>query len=77
VPLVRREDSVLVVVDAQPGFFAYDGLSQDDARRAADAVTRIAWMAGLAALLDILNDARRRIYTVLGEDIEADETGEA
>jgi nicotinamidase-related amidase len=22
VPLVRREDSVLVVVDAQPGFFA-------------------------------------------------------
>jgi len=27
--------------------------------------------------LDILNDARRRIYTVLGEDIERDETGEA
>jgi hypothetical protein len=27
--------------------------------------------------LDILNDARRRIYTVLGEDIEADESGEA
>ena len=52
-PLVRREDSVLVVVDAQPGFFAYDGLSEDDAERAADAVTRIAWMAGLAALLDI------------------------
>jgi nicotinamidase-related amidase len=53
VPLVRREDSVLVVVDAQPGFFAYDGLSEADAGRAADAVTRIAWMAGLAALLDI------------------------
>ena len=52
-PLVRREDSALVVVDAQPGFFAYDGLSEDDAKRAADAVTRIAWMAGLAALLDI------------------------
>jgi len=52
-PLVRREDSVLVVVDAQPGFFAYDALSEDDARRAADAVTRITWMAGLAALLDI------------------------
>jgi DNA-binding PadR family transcriptional regulator len=27
--------------------------------------------------LDILNDARRRIYTVLGEDIEPDETDEA
>jgi nicotinamidase-related amidase len=50
VPLVRREDSVLVVVDAQPGFFAYEALSEDDAARAADAVTRIAWMAGLAAL---------------------------
>jgi hypothetical protein len=53
VPLVRREDSVLVVVDAQPGFFAYEALSEDDAARAADAVTRSAWMAGLAALLDI------------------------
>lgn len=52
-PLVRREDSLLVVVDAQPGFFSYDALSEDDARRAADAVTRIVWMAGLAALLDI------------------------
>jgi nicotinamidase-related amidase len=53
VPLVRREDSVLVVVDAQPGFFAYEALSDDDAERAAEAVTRITWMAGLAALLDI------------------------
>jgi nicotinamidase-related amidase len=53
VPLVRRADSLLVVVDAQPGFFAYDALSEDDARRAAAAVSRITWMAGLAALLDI------------------------
>ncbi len=53
-PLVRREDSLLVVVDAQPGFFApSDALSEDDSTRAADAVTRIVWMAGLAALLDI------------------------
>ena len=52
-PLVRRADSLLVVVDAQPGFFAYDALSEDDAKRAAAAVTRIMWMAGLAALLDI------------------------
>ena len=51
-PLVRRDDSVLVVVDAQPGFYAYDGLSEDDAQEAAHAVTRIAWMAGLAGLLD-------------------------
>jgi nicotinamidase-related amidase len=53
VPLVRREDSVLVVVDAQPGFFAYDGLGEQDSIRAAKAVSRIAWMAGLAALLDV------------------------
>jgi hypothetical protein len=53
VPLVRRADSLLAVVDAQPGFFGYDGLSEDDARQAAGAVTRITWMAGLAALLDI------------------------
>jgi nicotinamidase-related amidase len=53
VPLVRREDSVLVVVDAQPGFFAYDGLGENDAVRAAKAVSRIAWMAGLATLLDV------------------------
>ena len=52
-PLVRRADSLLVVVDAQPGFFAYDALSEDDARRAAAAVSRITWMAGLATLLDI------------------------
>ena len=45
-PLVRREDSVLVVIDAQPGFVA-----AEDA--AAKALERIAWMAGLAALLGV------------------------
>jgi nicotinamidase-related amidase len=53
-PLVRREDSVFVVVDAQPGFFApSDGLSEPDSIRAAKVVSRITWMAGLAALLDV------------------------
>jgi nicotinamidase-related amidase len=46
VPLVRREDSVLVVVDAQKGFFA----PGDEAPKVAE---RIAWIAGLAALLDV------------------------
>jgi nicotinamidase-related amidase len=45
VPLVRREDSVLVVVDAQPGFVAEEA--------GAKAVERIAWMVGLAGLLDV------------------------
>src|SRR3954462_2141541 len=44
-PLVDRDDSLLVVVDAQPGFVADQG---GDA-----AVRRIAWMAGLAALLGV------------------------
>ena len=52
-PLVRREESVFVVVDAQPGSFAYDGLGETDSIRAAKAVSRITWMAGLAALLDV------------------------
>jgi nicotinamidase-related amidase len=53
VPLVRREDSVLVVVDAQPGFFAYEGLGEQDAIRASKAVARITWIAGLANLLGV------------------------
>jgi nicotinamidase-related amidase len=45
-PLVRRGDSVFVVVDAQPGFVAAE-------EAAAHALERIAWMAGLAALLGV------------------------
>jgi nicotinamidase-related amidase len=46
VPLVRREDSVFVVVDAQPGFVAAE-------EAGAKALQRIAWMAGAATLLDV------------------------
>ena len=43
-PLIDRDDSVLVVVDAQPGFFA----------TGADAVVeRIAWLVGAAAQLAV------------------------
>ena len=52
-PLVRRENSVFVVVDTQPGFFEYDALGAADAKQAAAAVARITWMAGLATLLEI------------------------
>ncbi|HYI36474.1 MAG TPA: isochorismatase family protein, partial [Thermoleophilaceae bacterium] len=44
--LIRREDSVLVVVDTQPGFLS------DDAEAAAT-VERIAWLAGMAAQMEI------------------------
>jgi len=43
-PLLDRDDSVLVVVDAQPGFLA----TEADA-----AVERMAWLVAIAALLDV------------------------
>lgn len=52
-PLVRRADSVLVVVDTQPGFVAHPAMSDDDRTAAAHTVERIAWLARVAALLDV------------------------
>jgi nicotinamidase-related amidase len=43
-PLLQRDDSVLVVVDAQPGFLAVEG---------EPAVERMAWLVGVAARLGI------------------------
>jgi len=42
VPLVRRDDSVLVVVDAQPGFFAYGVIARGILRRSAPAPRPVA-----------------------------------
>jgi nicotinamidase-related amidase len=44
--LLERDDSVLIVVDAQPGFFGGAGQSLD-------VVGRIAWLIRVAALLDV------------------------
>jgi nicotinamidase-related amidase len=44
-PLVDRADSVLVIVDAQPGFAA--------GARGDAVIDAVAWLAGVAALLDI------------------------
>jgi nicotinamidase-related amidase len=46
VPLVDRGDSVLVVVDAQPGFVA-------DSPRGEAAVLAIAWLCGMAARIGV------------------------
>jgi nicotinamidase-related amidase len=46
-PLIDRADSVLVVVDAQPGFFA------DKDPEAAATVERAIWLATVARLLEI------------------------
>jgi len=49
-PLIERADSVLVVVDAQPGF---SGASDDAAAAAAQSREVAAWLAGVAAALDL------------------------
>jgi nicotinamidase-related amidase len=51
--LIERDDSVLVVIDTQPGFFAYDEMSEQDAAEGARTVERIVWLAGMARLLGI------------------------
>ena len=49
-PLIDRSDSVLIVVDAQPGF---SGTSDDDKAAAAQARRVAAWLVGVAAALGV------------------------
>jgi nicotinamidase-related amidase len=51
--LVQREDSVLVVVDAQPGFLAKETFSDADTAAARSALARMTWLVALAARLEI------------------------
>jgi nicotinamidase-related amidase len=53
VALIDRFDSILVVIDAQPGFYAVDALSEDELGRAREAVDRARWLARVAAALDV------------------------
>jgi nicotinamidase-related amidase len=52
-PLIERDDSLLVVVDLQPHFWG-DRLGADDLRDAERAAGRAAWLAGTATALGIL-----------------------
>ena len=47
-PLLDRDDCVLVVIDAQPAFFAGRGLDAAEHERAAEALRRAAWLARVA-----------------------------
>jgi nicotinamidase-related amidase len=49
-PLLERADSVLIVVDAQPGF---SGREDSDASAAARSRAIAGWLAGVAAALDV------------------------
>jgi nicotinamidase-related amidase len=48
--MLDRGDSLLIIVDAQPGFFAAGGLAPDDVDLV---VARIAWLAGVATALGV------------------------
>ena len=52
-PLVARADSVLAVVDTQPGFVEHPAMGAAERTEAARTVERIAWLARLAAWLDV------------------------
>src|SRR5258706_16440051 len=51
--LLERDDSVLVVVDAQPGFFRKDWFSGPDTAAAQAALERAAWLVAVAARPEI------------------------
>jgi nicotinamidase-related amidase len=53
VPLVDHTDSVLAVVDTQPGFVDFDGMADATREVSAQTVERIAWLAGFAGMLDV------------------------
>ena len=52
-PLVDRSDSILTIVDAQPAFFDQAKMTDGERATAAATVDRIAWLAGVASLLDV------------------------
>jgi nicotinamidase-related amidase len=51
--LIQREDSVLVVVDAQPGFLAKETFDDTDAAAARSALARMTWLVAVAARLEL------------------------
>lgn len=51
-PLIERDDSVLLVIDLQPGFWG-ERLSKEDAGRAVQVVERATWLAATARVLGV------------------------
>jgi nicotinamidase-related amidase len=51
-PLIAREDSLLVVIDLQPRFWG-DRLDHEDLGRAREVAARAAWLAGVASALGV------------------------
>jgi nicotinamidase-related amidase len=51
-PLLERDDCILIVIDLQPKFWS-DRLDRDDAAHVNKAVARAAWLAGTAMALGV------------------------
>lgn len=51
--LLSPDDSLLVVVDVQPGFLAREWFSESDAASARAALDRVVWLVALAGRLEI------------------------
>jgi len=51
-PLIDRDDSLLIVIDLQPKFWS-DRLDKDDAAEVTKAVARASWLAGTAMVLGV------------------------
>jgi nicotinamidase-related amidase len=51
--LLDRDDAVLIVVDAQPGFLAKEWFSEQDVAAAHTALERMVWLVAVAARLGI------------------------
>jgi nicotinamidase-related amidase len=51
-PLLERDDSILIVIDLQPKFWS-DRLDKDDAAAVGRAAACAAWLAGTAMALDV------------------------
>jgi nicotinamidase-related amidase len=51
-PLIDRDDSLLIVIDLQPKFWS-DRLDKDDAADVSKAVARASWLAGTAMALGV------------------------
>ena len=51
--LVQREDSVLVVVDAQPGFLRKETFTDADTAAAQSALARMVWLVAVAVRLQL------------------------
>ncbi len=65
-PLLERDDSILIVIDLQPKFWS-DRLDKRDAEEVTRAAARAAWLAGVAMALEVPAVLDQRALAVDGD----------